>query len=462
MSTLLQDTREALGGDDLPHCTSRSLRLTRYARPDLNEKTSPTRKEYLARVVSKDTQRFEPALDLWHKWINGIPQPAEIIHGRLQSRLLINLGGTVLENAGLQIDRFGTAYIPGSAVKACARRAALVALRQWCETASKPESASCDLLAPACEVFDSQAEFLITFLRIFGFTELEWGGYDSSQGAREKNDLAWACGVDLGVTQSLWPMLRDEAKTWFATSTPNCDKRDQVRRGAIAFLPAFPLKRPAADLELDVLTTHHQEYYSEKRQVATDTENPIPVFFPAVSAGAVYTFALLPLAGGDETLLKHARSWLLTGLTTLGIGAKTSAGYGYFNDCTAEIRSELEKLATSEKERLEAEASKARQAAERTAREERKKYLSSLPASDQEDARLAEIADNRGRLKQYLLEFKSHSAEKQVAILRWLCSGGKELWLNEIKGSDIKKKKPWNKIIGDINRAKNQLKIDLP
>jgi CRISPR/Cas system CMR subunit Cmr6 (Cas7 group RAMP superfamily) len=51
---------------------------------------------------------------------------------------MVNMAGGVMENAGLCLDRFGLPYIPGSAVKGCARRTALAALREWCETGQQP------------------------------------------------------------------------------------------------------------------------------------------------------------------------------------------------------------------------------------------------------------------------------------------------------------------------------------
>jgi hypothetical protein len=83
-------------------------------------------------------------------------------------------------------------------------------------------------------------------------------------------------------------------------------------------------------LELDVVTCHHRDYYGGKLQVATDTEEPNPVLFPAVAPGHVFTFALHKLRNGSAAELQRARTWLQTGLQTFGLGAKTNAGYGWF------------------------------------------------------------------------------------------------------------------------------------
>jgi hypothetical protein len=119
------------------------------------------------------------------------------------------------------------------------------------------------------------------------------------------------------------------------------------------------------DLELDVVSCHHSEYYSEPTEpsgvphshprwrkwksehdqwkanwsTAPDIEEPKPVLFPAVAAGAVFQFVVLPLRGECNSLSKPktglhvlARDWLRCGLETFGLGAKTGAGYGWFKE----------------------------------------------------------------------------------------------------------------------------------
>jgi CRISPR type III-B/RAMP module RAMP protein Cmr6 len=433
--------------DTLPLCTSRSLRLTRYAAPSLKEKA---RQDYLARVIAAKDQRHEDALGSWKNWLTATARPEHLLHAKLEARLLINMGGTVLENAGLQLDRFGTAFLPGSAVKACARRAALATLRQWCETLTdgkptKPTADRSDALAPVCAHpdFDTPADLLLAILRVFGCTDLEWQTYEQSA-----NDLAWAC-----VDQ--WPALRDQARVTLPSDT---------LRGSVAFLPAFPYNRPPDDLELDVLTSHHPDYYGGKKDTATDTENPIPVYFPAVTAGAIYTFALLPVGTtpADSPLLTHAKTWLKVGLETFGLGAKTAAGYGYFSDATSEIRAREAKARESARLAADEAALKAKQAAELADRKTREAARATMTPAQKADADLADREKDWGWLKAHLVKFASHPPETQAALLRWLCGAGRERWLNEIKPDSSKGKKPWSQIIGAINGAKKIHKIDLP
>lgn len=452
MSSLLDSTRNALGGDALPGCQSRSLRLTRYATPSLKEKS---RQNYLIRVTEEKDQRPDVGLKSWNLWLKNSARPAHQIHAKLEARLLINMGGTVLENAGLQLDRFGTAYIPGSAVKACARRTALATLRQWCETGTKPSTANSDALADGCKNFASESDYLLAVLRVFGCTNLEWDDFDSQ--SNSGNDLAWACA-------NQWTTLRGAARAALAAPGAGAGETKQTRCGAVAFLPAYPYSRPAVDLELDVLTSHHPEYYSDKKDTATDTENPIPVYFPAVAAEAIYTFAVLPVGAttADSPLLTHAQTWLLTGLRTFGLGAKTAAGYGYFSDASPEIAEREAKAREQLRLAAEEAALRAKQAADLAARQERNARFATMSPEQKADAELADRAADWGWMKSHLTKFSQHTPVDQAAILRWFSGPGRERWLTEIKLDAGKGKKPWSQIIGAIHAAKKTHQIDLP
>lgn len=115
--------------------------------------------------------------------------------------------------------------------------------------------------------------------------------------------------------------------------------------GSVAFLPAYPTG--VARLERDIVTVHHPEYYSGKRSVALDDEQPSPNEFPVVAAGAEFQFVLVPVGIGRVAtmrdllklptfdVLAKAKEWLIAGLTQHGVGAKTAAGYGWFVDPSA-------------------------------------------------------------------------------------------------------------------------------
>jgi CRISPR-associated protein Cmr6 len=77
----------------------------------------------------------------------------------------------------------------------------------------------------------------------------------------------------------------------------------------------------------DVITVHHQKYYQEPGGIPSDSDDPNPI--PFLSATGTY---LLALATPD---FKEPTRWLditfqilAEALDKLGIGAKTSSGYG--------------------------------------------------------------------------------------------------------------------------------------
>ncbi len=102
-------------------------------------------------------------------------------------------------------------------------------------------------------------------------------------------------------------------------------------KGELLIHDAFPTAWPR--LELDVLTPHYQPYYSDEgtKEPPADWHDPNPVSFLTVQAGTRFTFWLghvKPTDGEDD--LEASRRLLTTALERLGIGGKTSSGYGLF------------------------------------------------------------------------------------------------------------------------------------
>ena len=97
-------------------------------------------------------------------------------------------------------------------------------------------------------------------------------------------------------------------------------------QGKVIFFDAIPVG--ALQLEGDVMNPHYSPYYqSQGREPPADYHDPIPVQFVAIGNRTRFLFAL---ASKDEEALEKATRWLKGALTELGIGAKTSAGYGIF------------------------------------------------------------------------------------------------------------------------------------
>jgi CRISPR/Cas system CMR subunit Cmr6 (Cas7 group RAMP superfamily) len=404
------DTATALGFDGgtpkFPRCDSRSLVLDRCADPRWKDSADRTpRRDFFREAMNKPALRHKA--DAWLQFLSQrlALNPDQLLFAQLQSRLMVNMAGGVMENAGLCLDRFGLPYIPGSAVKGCARRAALAALHEWCDTNIKPGATEGDkenVFKSACEPFTSPAAMLVAIARVFGWCEQDWSS--ARKDGRFISDFAWACdaapsqpathssaptgrqtpaqGNALGQSPPAstspegaqppthgagWTTVRDtlvrrlagELRLPIRPDDPAPWKSLPNFTGSVSFLSAYPVDLgqtgkvddwlevpPLGELELDVVTCHHRQYYDEPDRskkprewkewnlrwgTAPDTEEPVPIIFPAVAPGHVLVFALVPLRNCAKDELEHARRWLADGLSIFGLGAKTNAGYGWFD-----------------------------------------------------------------------------------------------------------------------------------
>src|ERR1035441_1623747 len=144
-----KDTRETIG-PDAAKCESRSLCFDRFADPQARD---TARNSWFKRIAALEPS---PVLcEAWKTWLGpaGLRlKPQEILYAQLQSRLMVNMAGGVMENAGLCLDRFGVPYIPGTAVKGCARHMAIKSLLEARE-AKEPTYKLARLLADIALVF---------------------------------------------------------------------------------------------------------------------------------------------------------------------------------------------------------------------------------------------------------------------------------------------------------------------
>ncbi len=103
--------------------------------------------------------------------------------------------------------------------------------------------------------------------------------------------------------------------------------------GCVIFFDAIPLEVPK--FQLDIMNPHYPNYYdnrgvsSQKPAPPADWDSPRPVFFLTVSE-TPYLFAIAARSEQGNRLLDLAEKWLKGALRELGIGAKTSADYGYW------------------------------------------------------------------------------------------------------------------------------------
>jgi CRISPR-associated protein Cmr6 len=306
---------------DASGCDNRSLFQDRYAAPLAKEED---RKSWYNALIKKSaslpaTFRFANSTDLY---------------ARLCSRLMVNKSNGVMENAHVCLDRYGVPYIPGTAIKGCARRMALQALRDWTTLADSQILPDDDLSKSLCDDFKNPIQMLVTIAHTFGWVELDW---------KDKADLHWACNGKKEILDAAKEQLPHNKQ--FA--------------GSIAFLPAYPNADPG--IELDVLTCHHPKYYEGKDTAfknAPDTEEPNPVIFLAVRPqleSNYFAFQIIALRSAEEPIIAFAKKSLAQGLEIFGLGAKTAAGYGFF-DASQELQGRVTKQISDQEKRRETQA----------------------------------------------------------------------------------------------------------
>ncbi len=447
---LPKDTKIVLGSDATA-CDSRSLLFDRFSDPSSKEEP---RKAWFKRVVA-----LKPCSEKRHSWIRWLGngglglKSEDILFASLQSRLMVNMAGGVMENAGLCLDRFGVPHIPGSAVKGCARRMAIQNLLEARESK---------------EAIGKLARLLGDISLAFGWGNLDWS--EKKKDARFLSDLAYALGDQ-------WPEVSKMAGQYLSTTSQFA--------GSVSFLPAYPYQVPANDLELDIVTCHHPDYYSQKKDhsdkiimpVALDIEEPNPVLFPATAANIVFQFAVLPirlerdsLSQPDTKLHVLAREWLRQGLETFGLGAKTAAGYGWF-DASEEFNQKM-----VEKEALEvtllhkqqaAEAEKLRlkrQEEERIKQiEQKKQALAKLTTEQQEDYKVAQLTPSQFRAKLDSFLTNKVETEKQAVVralrLEAAAAGSRRAFWDELKAKAQKKGGKVAQVEQSVRQISKQLNL---
>lgn len=94
--------------------------------------------------------------------------------------------------------------------------------------------------------------------------------------------------------------------------------------GVVAFHDAWwaPNGQPFVP---EVIAVHHPDYYTQQGAVpASDMDSPVPVSLLATSGKFLFVIE------GPQAWSRQAGKWLESALAENGIGAKTRAGYGYF------------------------------------------------------------------------------------------------------------------------------------
>ena len=103
----------------------------------------------------------------------------------------------------------------------------------------------------------------------------------------------------------------------------------QEGAGLAVFFDALPVTPPR--LKLDVMNPHYPDYYRPGRRLPpADWQSPVPVHFITVEQGTRFLFGT-SARNGDTTKARQAGQWLQQALQEMGVGGKTTSGYGYWD-----------------------------------------------------------------------------------------------------------------------------------
>lgn len=131
----------------------------------------------------------------------------------------------------------------------------------------------------------------------------------------------------------------------------------QEQRGIVQFYDIF--LHESLRLEADIMSVHFQDYYSGKDAATDYGHNIIPVTFWTVNVKEANIFLTMKKehlpSVPDEEALKLAAAWTGQALTELGIGSKTSLGYGLFSEVTDVTEEEIYQLIIKHQKQKEEE-----------------------------------------------------------------------------------------------------------
>ena len=196
-------------------------------------------------------------------------------------------------------------YIPGSEVKGVTRAQAVLELYEKCSLNNV------DML----KYIDNIIE---------GFDAINETGKGININAEE---FAKRIGVGFNVdSQRLFKCFKDNFDK-FKTYSEIFGTHE--RKGKVLFFDSLPLVNEGENRDfivVDITNVHYKPYYENVANPG-DWHDPVPIFFLAVEKGTRFIFAI---ASRKDNLVKEAADLLRKALQNLGIGAKTSAGYGYF------------------------------------------------------------------------------------------------------------------------------------
>jgi len=253
---------------------------------------------------------------------------AETFQAWNKSRLIVGLGGKGVLEVGITLHHVtGLPIIPGSALKGLARTYALLIIAEKMEipvlSPRRLQQLQPDRLASPLEILDAALV--------------------ASDEQRKKALMPLIeslARLNQAIDEQIIEKLEDALRKWSLAQRYRAAFGSQENGGDCIFYDAVIAALPGDRLfELDVMTPHFKDYYDDVNsgkpkfnKAPHDGQNPNPIGFVTVAAGTTFAFAVGPRRGSDPQVVRQAVRWLKQALAELGVGAKTAAGYGVFEE----------------------------------------------------------------------------------------------------------------------------------
>jgi len=237
-------------------------------------------------------------------------------------RLVVGFGAEHVLETNLYLHRiYGFPLIPGSAVKGVARAYAFWEIaRHLGMTAADPaemkrrEGADPKVATPLKRLDELLAD-----------GEAQSLSREEKEQLRARQEKTITKLKEDGLCRALTKVRQLDFTEWQSLATTFYRVFGTTKKqGRVIFFDAYPTQSPR--LEADILNPHFGDYYGSKTKPPADYGRPIPSFFLTVGKGSNFLFAV---ASRDGDLADKANAWLKGALTEMGIGSKTSAGYGF-------------------------------------------------------------------------------------------------------------------------------------
>lgn len=209
----------------------------------------------------------------------------------------------------------------------------------------------------------------------------------------------------------------------------------------------------------DVMAVHHANYYSQVRE-PSDQETTIPISFYSVDVRNINIICGISPHGltkdySPNLLLNLLTNWVMKALEELGIGAKTTVGYGRFRqieDVTAKLKQEIETELNKQREKVEQRLLEAKRIEEekmlkeklaQMSKEERLVYeISMLSPSEQDQD------ESKGNLFHKVIEQNNEEAAIQLKKF-WQKTGN---WKRkEVSKKQLEKVRQIRKFLDECN-----------